>query len=294
MVAPRPRRRSGSSRWPACAAGSRGATRAETSRSSPASFLRCIGRMAILPHPIENIARTCAASRAGSRRFRAALHKTCAFHAREACLDGAMLTAVVHAGANPSDLALTLSALVPAVAEGLMSHAVVVQERPDPACERIADAMGASLVTGSGDPWRQGAQAARGDWVLLLEAGEVPAPGWIAAIERHLMAHAATGRRPALLPAQGFIASLSERIHVALTGSAPRPGWSRRGPPLSAKKRPARPSGFRRGARGRRDEVPARSGERRHGQAASHHPHPEPRRRMAEQRGFCHPSTSSG
>jgi hypothetical protein len=137
-----------------------------------------------------------------------------------------MLSAVVHASANPSDLAVTLAALVPAVAEGLMSHAVVVLEADNPAAERIADAMGASLVMAAANPWRAGAAAARGHWVLLLRAGEEPQQGWIHAVERHLIRHGAASavQTPALLPLRGGQGAVRERLAVMLTRAAPRPG----------------------------------------------------------------------
>ncbi len=63
-----------------------------------------------------------------------------------------MLTAVVHAGDEPMALVETLAALVPAVAEGLMSHAVVTTRTPSQEIERIADAMGATYVPQVADP----------------------------------------------------------------------------------------------------------------------------------------------
>jgi len=115
-----------------------------------------------------------------------------------------MLTALIHSRTTPGALAATLSGLVPAVAEGLVSHAVVALPTPDPAAERIADAMGATLILVARDPWREAAQIARGAWVLLLDAGEVPDPGWIAAIERHFMAQRTDTGQAAVLPLPGW------------------------------------------------------------------------------------------
>jgi hypothetical protein len=127
-----------------------------------------------------------------------------------------MLTALVHAASTPGALAATLSSLVPAVAEGLVSNAVVMLPVPDPDAERIADAMGATVVIAANGHWQAAAMTARGDWVLLLEAGEVPGHGWIAAVERHLLQQTAARQRSALLPVSGFAAGLTERLAVLL------------------------------------------------------------------------------
>lgn len=121
-----------------------------------------------------------------------------------------MLTAIVHVAGQPMALAETLTALVPAVAEGLMSHAVVVSSAQDEDVERIADAMGATLIVAPARPWAAGAAAARGNWVLLLEAGETPDHGWTGAVEGHLMRQQGAAGQPALLPLAGGFASWGE------------------------------------------------------------------------------------
>jgi hypothetical protein len=120
-----------------------------------------------------------------------------------------MLTALVHAGSTPGALAATLSSLVPAVAAGLMSHAVVAMRQGDAEAERIADALGAAAAFFTASPWVDAAGLARGSWALLLEAGEEPGDGWISCVERHFMRHADSGRA-ALLPLGG-VAGVAER-----------------------------------------------------------------------------------
>lgn len=103
-----------------------------------------------------------------------------------------MITGMIHV-ARPEDpeaieaLADTLAALVAGVASGLVADAVIVS--PDAACEAlqtIADATGATLVAKArgANPWHAGAAAARRDWVLCLEAGDLPREGWIRAVDR--------------------------------------------------------------------------------------------------------------
>jgi hypothetical protein len=135
-----------------------------------------------------------------------------------------MLTALVHANSTPGALAATLSSLVPAVAEGLVSHAVVIVPAADAAAERIADAMGATVINPGTGRWQAAATMARGDWVLLLDAGEMPGHGWIAAIERHLLQQSSERQRPALLPAAGAAAALRERLALLMGANNLRTG----------------------------------------------------------------------
>lgn len=99
-----------------------------------------------------------------------------------------MITALVRAGHGTDALAATLSALVSAVAEGLVGDAVVLSRDDDDDALRIADALGAHFVRlqAGEDPWRKGAALAKREWVLCLDAGDVPSEGWIRAVERFI------------------------------------------------------------------------------------------------------------
>ena len=101
-----------------------------------------------------------------------------------------MITGLILAEGDPEGLAGTLASLVPAVVEGLMGDAVVIAGRNDPAYGSIAEVAGASLtaVPDRGDPWRAGAALARRDWLLCLQAGDVPGDGWMRAVDRFLAA----------------------------------------------------------------------------------------------------------
>lgn len=85
-------------------------------------------------------------------------------------------------------LADTLSALVAGVAAGLVGDAVIVAGAAHDGVATVADATGATLVVlpGRGDPWIAGARVARRDWVLCLEAGDVPGEGWIRTLDRFI------------------------------------------------------------------------------------------------------------
>src|SRR3954465_12614716 len=101
-----------------------------------------------------------------------------------------MLTALIHSEGPPDALAATLASLVPGVVEGLVGDAVIVARQAAPATAGIAEVAGAKLVVApdGADPWRAGAAQARREWLLCLEAGDVPGEGWMRAVDRFLAA----------------------------------------------------------------------------------------------------------
>lgn len=143
-----------------------------------------------------------------------------------------MISGLIHV-ARPADpdavdcLADTLSALIPGVAAGLVGDAVIVADRSTEALASIAEGSGATLVTRgrTGDPWHAGAKAARREWVLCLEAGDVLREGWIRTLDRFV----GTARPElALGRLRRLHASLSVRIAAraerVIGASAPRAG----------------------------------------------------------------------
>jgi hypothetical protein len=97
-----------------------------------------------------------------------------------------MITALILADGRIEPLAATLAALVPGVAEGLVADAVVIATKDEPEIAAIAEGVGAVHVIASEgrNAWLLGAAVARREWLLCLEAGDVPADGWIGALER--------------------------------------------------------------------------------------------------------------
>ena len=86
-----------------------------------------------------------------------------------------MISVVVVASDEEHALALTLSALVPAAAEGFVREVIVATDGASPGTRLIADALGCSIVEGG----RARAVAmARSDWVLLLAPGVRLEPDW--------------------------------------------------------------------------------------------------------------------
>jgi hypothetical protein len=95
-----------------------------------------------------------------------------------------MITVLVRVSHGPEALAVTLSALVPAVAAGLIGDAVILAEKPDDILAEVADAAGATLVIAQRGSWIEGAKVARRDWLLCLDDGDVPQEGWIRVLDR--------------------------------------------------------------------------------------------------------------
>jgi len=95
-----------------------------------------------------------------------------------------MITVLVRVTHGPEALAATLSALVPAVAAGLIGDAVILAAKQDEILEQVADAAGATLVVAPDAPWTEGAKEARRDWLLCLDDGDIPQEGWIRVLDR--------------------------------------------------------------------------------------------------------------
>ena len=75
----------------------------------------------------------------------------------------------------------TLAALVPAVVDGLVQEAILVDGGSTDETCLIADAAGTHLITaarGRGTQLDAGAAAARADWLLFLHADTVLEPSW--------------------------------------------------------------------------------------------------------------------
>ena len=91
----------------------------------------------------------------------------------------------------------TLAALVPAVVEGIVQEAIVVDGGSTDETRVIAEAAGTVLIEaprGRGSQLEAGASQARADWLLFLHADTVLEPGW-AEEAQSFMERVASGRR---------------------------------------------------------------------------------------------------
>lgn len=82
-----------------------------------------------------------------------------------------------------------LAALTEGLHEGLIRELIVTDGGSGDATRTVAEAAGAVIVTGAasrGGQLRRGVEAARGEWLLVIHADTVLAPGWTRAVHAAL------------------------------------------------------------------------------------------------------------
>ena len=108
-----------------------------------------------------------------------------------------MISVVIPTLNAERKLTSTLAALVPAVVEGIVREAIVVDGGSTDETRAIAEAAGTHVIEaprGRGSQLDAGARAARGDWLLFLHADTVLDPGW-AEEAQGFIKRVQTGRR---------------------------------------------------------------------------------------------------
>ena len=108
-----------------------------------------------------------------------------------------MISVVIPTLNAERKLTQTLAALVPAVVDGIVQEAIVVDGGSTDETRIIAEAAGTHLIEaprGRGSQLDAGARAARGDWLLFLHADTVLDPGW-AEEAQGFIKRVQTGRR---------------------------------------------------------------------------------------------------
>ena len=117
-----------------------------------------------------------------------------------------MISVLIRVEHGVEALAVTLRALVPAVAEGLIADAVVLAPASDETVASVSEAVGAIFLVSPELSWREGAALAKREWHLCLADGDVPSEGWIRSLERFVALSpperrfGRLGRRPRNLP----------------------------------------------------------------------------------------------
>ena len=144
-----------------------------------------------------------------------------------------MLSAIIATHESERALVPTLSALVPAVAAGLLGDVVVADAGSRDATAEVAEIAGCRFISSSeplGVRLKAAALQTRAPWLLFLRAGMVPEPGWIAAAERFMQAADMADKPRAAVFRPAGVADLMRpglREIVALLrvtlGGAPRP-----------------------------------------------------------------------
>ena len=100
--------------------------------------------------------------------------------------DSSMLSAIISTQNSERSLVLTLSALVPAAAAGLLAEVVIADAGSRDATADVADIAGCRFTSSTealGLRLKAAAATVRSPWVMFLRAGAVPQPGWIEAAD---------------------------------------------------------------------------------------------------------------
>jgi hypothetical protein len=135
-----------------------------------------------------------------------------------------MISVLVRVEHGVEALAVTLSALVPAVAAGLVGDAVVMIRKADSAVEAVADAVGATLLVEPEGAWDRGAAAAKREWILCLSDGDVPSEGWIRTLERFVALSPPDRRFGRLSRRRSALAHFSDAVRLIAGGRQVRAG----------------------------------------------------------------------
>lgn len=102
-----------------------------------------------------------------------------------------MLSAIISTHESERSLVPTLAALVPAAAAGLLADVVIADAESRDATAEVAEIAGCRFLA-SGEPLgvrlRAAAASTRSPWLMFLQAGAVPQPGWIEAAEHFVRA----------------------------------------------------------------------------------------------------------
>ena len=64
---------------------------------------------------------------------------------------------------------------------------MILADRQDETLAAVADAAGATLIVAERGSWKAGARAARRDWLLCLDDGDIPQEGWIRVLDRFVV-----------------------------------------------------------------------------------------------------------
>jgi len=144
-----------------------------------------------------------------------------------------MLSAIIATHDSERALVPTLSALVPAVAAGLLREVIVADANSRDATAEVAEIAGCQFMSSSeplGTRLLAAAAATKTPWLMFLRAGTVPAPGWIPAAEHFIQMtdmaerpHAAVFRpQSAADPMRPGMSEVLALLRVAF-GGVPKP-----------------------------------------------------------------------
>ena len=102
-----------------------------------------------------------------------------------------MISVLIPSKDSVAELQVLLTALVPAVVEGLVGQVFVADRDSTDGTAALCQDAGADLIEGG---LVAACDRARGDWVLVLPTTFRPTPGWLDRLRRHLSSGRGAGR----------------------------------------------------------------------------------------------------
>lgn len=118
-----------------------------------------------------------------------------------------MLTVILECRNHEPELTQTLSVLVTGAVEGLVRDVIILDLGGADGVARIADAAGCHYHT----QWdiKDIVRNARGSWLLFVEPGARPQPGWIDGISEHILISRMSAQ---FSPARGYRQPLIKQL----------------------------------------------------------------------------------
>jgi glycosyltransferase involved in cell wall biosynthesis len=104
---------------------------------------------------------------------------------------GSMLSAIIATFESERALVPTLAALVPGAAAGIIAEVVIADGGSRDATAEVADVAGCRFISSSdklGVRLKAAAASVRSPWLMFLQAGAIPQPGWIDAAGHFMQA----------------------------------------------------------------------------------------------------------
>jgi hypothetical protein len=128
-----------------------------------------------------------------------------------------MITAIILASHDANALTRTLNALIGAAVEGLVRDVVVVASHDNEMAAKLADQAGCALVLPV--EFAAAVRAAKGGWLMLLQSGALPEPGWEEAVSHHIQSGGGAARfRRSPLAARALFARLFQAERALALG----------------------------------------------------------------------------
>ncbi len=127
-----------------------------------------------------------------------------------------MITAFILANDDAKALTRTLNALISATVDGLVREVILIARGANEVATKVADHAGCNLVQLEQFP--AAIKAAKGEWLIVFEAGALPELGWVEAVGQHVQSNGATARftRSPLTPRKLFERWFQPELPLAL------------------------------------------------------------------------------